>query len=146
MAEAWAPTLAEVANRIPTRTRDTTTPGSDTLLGTFTADTTPNADQAGEAIDSAVGAVVDAVGALPDRPGVQRAARDAACWRAAADIELAYPIRDADVRVAGLLDARAKDALKTLQAALEIDEGGTVEDFPQWAFPDPVPWGDWPLY
>jgi len=80
---------------------------------------------------------------------LQGAARDAAEWRAAADIELAYPNRDGDVRVAQELDARAAQALAAFRTAMSEAGSGTVEQFPQWNMPDPVaiaPWGDRPLY
>jgi hypothetical protein len=144
----WAPSLAEVARHIPTRTRDFRTPGSDALLGTFTERTTPTAEQAQADVDAAVRGIVAEVGNLPtsgdpDQIGaIEAAARDAAEWRAAADIELAYPVRDADVLVARDLDARAKTALERLKLVLAESGAGLVEDMPQWAFPEPVPWGD----
>ena len=54
MAETWAPALDDVGRLIPTRTRDTRTPGSDTMQGTFTPATTPNGEQAQAVIDDAV--------------------------------------------------------------------------------------------
>ena len=62
MAEPWTPSLEQVADHISTRSRDTTTPGSDALLGTFNATTTPTGEQAGRVIASAVGVVLGAVG------------------------------------------------------------------------------------
>jgi hypothetical protein len=145
MAEVWTPALADVARHIPTRTRDKT-PGSDALLGTFTPATTPTGDQAQEVIDDAVAGVLAQVGDLPtagnDLPNILRAAKTAAEWRAAADIEVAYPVRDADVRVYAQLDARAKDALATLLMALRTETGGPMELVPIWQAPTPVPWGD----
>src|SRR6266700_7041597 len=99
MVEAWAPALDDVARHIPRRTRDTRTPGSDATLGTFTASTTPTDDQAGKIIDDAVNTIISAAGVLPpagdpNYPQVSQAARVAAEWRAAADIEVAYPVRD----------------------------------------------------
>lgn len=147
--EPWAPTLSDVARHVPTRTRAYSgTPGSDRLLGTFTEDTTPTAEQAQADIDAAVRAVLAAVGPIPtsgdpvDVGALQSAARDAAEWRAAADIELAYPNRDADVSVARDLDLRAKDALAALRLALAEAGTGEVALAPWWAFPDPVWYGD----
>lgn len=145
----WAPSLSDVARHIPTRTRAYSgTPGSDRVLGTFTENTTPTAEQAQADIDAAVRAIVATVGLIPTSGdpaavgAIQGAARDAAEWRAAADIELAWPNRDADVSVARELDARAGAALAALRTVLSEAGSGLVEDSPLWAFPDPVAWGD----
>lgn len=154
MAEPWAPGLDEVARHIPRRTRDSRSPGSDNLLGTFTDATTPNSSQAQGFIDAAVRTLTADVGNLPvsGDPNLlldlQSAARDAVEWRAAADIELAYPNRDQDIRVAAQLDQRAKDSLTALRRVLSEAGAGLVEQFPVWMAPDPVtiaPWGDKPL-
>src|SRR6266705_3510934 len=98
--EPWAPGLDEVARHIPRRTRDSRTPGSDKMLGTFTDSTTPNAGQAQAFIDAAVRIIIADVGPLPTAgvptliAGLQASARDAAEWRAVADIEIAYPNRE----------------------------------------------------
>jgi hypothetical protein len=138
----WAPSLTDVARHIPTRTRDFATPGSDRLLGTFSERTTPTAEQAQSDLDAAVRAITAEVGEIPATEAAQAAARDAAEWRAAADIELAYPNRDATVAVARDLDTRAKFALDRLKAVLATEGAGLVEDMPMWAFPDPPAWGD----
>jgi hypothetical protein len=147
VAEAWAPTLADVGRHIPTRTRDTRTPGSDTMLGTFTPATTPTIDQAQSVIDDAVNWVLATAGPMPPQAStaydmVSQAARTAAAWRAAADIEVAYPNRDADIRVAAQLDVRAKDALAALLRAMVETETGVVEPVPVWQSPAPPPWAD----
>ncbi len=149
MAEPWAPTVSDVAKHIPTRTRDTRTPGSDALLGTFTANTTPTDAQAQAVIDDVVAALVAETGDIPDTGDqwqeIQTAARVAAEWRAAADIEIAYPDRNADVQVYDQLNARAELAKKTLLAALAETGEGTVDPahlVPEWMFPRPAPWGD----
>jgi len=148
--EPWAPTLSDVGRHVPTRTRAYTgTPGSDTVLGTFTEDTTPTAEQAQADIDAAVRTIVAEVGEIPTSglsadmlAAIQGAARDAAEWRAATDIELAWPVRDADVAVAASLNARATTALEALKVILEKAGSGQVYEFPIWAFPDPPPWAD----
>ena len=145
MAEPWAPTLEDVARHIPTRTRDTRTPGEDVMLGTFTAGTTPDDSQAQAAIDAAVRDVLSRTGPLDTGDGeLLDAARGAAEWRAAADIELAYPNRDADVHVADQLDARAKYELDTLLARMQGQGEGPLplETVPAWSAPDPPPWAD----
>lgn len=92
----WAPTLADVARHVPTRTRDTTRPGSDALLGTLTESTTPTAEQAQSFIDQTVQWVVSECGQLPvDLPPTDElmvAARTAAEWRAAVGIEVTHPL------------------------------------------------------
>jgi hypothetical protein len=117
------------------------------MLGTFTASTTPTDDQAQAVIDDAVNTVLSQSGPVPvftapSGPLVQRAARVAAEWRAAADIELAYPVRDADVRVAAQLDQRAKDALMILLRAMVETQTGAVEAVPLWQSPLPPAWAD----
>lgn len=153
MSEAWAPTLADVARHIPTRTRDRSRPGSDSLLGTFTADTTPTDVQAQAVIDDAVAGVLAACGKPPPSPpadaGIGASFRAAAEWRAAADIELAYPNRDADVAVYAMLDARAKAALATAQLAVETGDDSPPAAAPVWYAPPPerpLGWGPfgWP--
>ena len=146
MGEAWAPTTGEVAEKIPTRTRDRTTPGSTQLLGQFTENTEPTAEQAQGFVDNAVAWVLAATGALPTTgqlaDEIQASARDAAAWRAAADIEMAYPERTANINVAATLDARANAALAQVLLAIREEQGGGPELYPQWAAPDPVTWGD----
>jgi len=144
--ETWAPTLADVARHVPTRTRDAATPGSDKQLGTFTATTTPTDEQAQAVITDAVKGITAQVGVLPlnlpPTDEVMVAARTAAEWRAAADIEIAYPNRDADVRLYDQLDKRADKALAVLLAALREDSGGPVEVSPEWNSPLAPPWAD----
>lgn len=149
MAEPWAPALNDVARHIPRRTRDRRTPGSDAMLGTFTASTTPTDAQAQAVIDEVCAGMVAAYGPLPASPpaspDIAVAARTAAGWRAAADIEVAYPNRDADVAVYASLNARAADALAQFLAVLKGAGTGTVDVFPVWQAPDAVtiaPWGD----
>lgn len=146
MAEAWAPTTGEVAEKIPTRTRSRAAPGSTQLLGQFTEDTEPTAEQAQGFVDNAVAWVLAATGQLPTvgqlAGEIEAAARDAAAWRAAADIEMAYPERTANINVASTLDSRANAALAQVLAALRNEQGGGPELYPQWAAPDPVTWGD----
>jgi hypothetical protein len=143
--EPWAPTLPDVARHIPTRTRDVKTPGSDALLGTFTGSTTPTSDQAQAVIDGVVGTLLASVGALPDNhPDLLVAARIACEWRAAADIEIAYPNRDADVQVYEQLDLRAQAAWAAFTTALGNIGGSPSgpDSVPEWCFPPGPPWGD----
>jgi hypothetical protein len=145
-AAAWAPTLSDVARHIPTRTRDTQTPGSDAMLGTFTPETTPTDEQAQEFIDQSVQWVVGNCGQLPQNltstDDLWINARTAAEWRAAADIEIAFPMnRDPDVRLFQVMDQRAKDALATVRAAMQGEGVGQVDLVPYWAMPPQIPPG-----
>lgn len=138
----WAPTLAGVARHIPTRTRDKTVPGSDTLLGTFTANTTPTDSQAQSVIDDVVASLVAVTGDIPATAEIEALARVAAEWRAAADIEIAYPNRNADVRLYDQLDDRAAGAFSDLKVALSQAGSGLVEANPEWQMPLAPAWGD----
>lgn len=144
----WAPSLEQVADHIPTRTRNASTPGDTSLLGTFTAQTEPTDEQARRHISAACSEVLGAVGgSIPDSPAfLARLAGEVAALRAAADIELAYPTRDADVSVYEQLTARADAALQRLVDAVN-DAGAGPEGglLPQYAFPEPVWYGDYPL-
>lgn len=144
--EPWAPSLADCARHCPTRTRDTKSPGSDTLLNTFNANTTPNDTQVQQMIDDTVAALEAQVGDMPSvtaqHPDLSVALRQYVEWRVAADIELAYPNRDADVRVYDQMNARADAALAVVTAGLTVSDVGASATDPQWAFPDPPPYAD----
>jgi hypothetical protein len=141
MTEAWAPDLTEVGSRCPTRTRDqTAAPGTDTLLGTFNDKTVPTGTLAQPIVTGAVAVVANAVGTIGLL--LYPLAKDAAAWRAAADIELAYPERDADIKLYEQLDRRAQLALARLISAADDSGTGADATLPQWSMPDPVSWGD----
>jgi len=97
-------------------------------------------------VDAAVAGVLAAVGAIPTTGSaadeVQAAARDAAAWQAAADIELAYPYRNANVNVSGQLQARANLALDVLREAIASGDVSTPGLLPVWQAPDPPTWAD----
>jgi hypothetical protein len=118
------------------------TPGSDKLLNTFTASTTPTAEQAQAVIDQVVATLTADAGTIPGNADVQVAARAAAEWRAAADIEVAYPNRNADVQVYAQLDARANAAYAVLLRVLAEAGAGQVDVVPAWNMPPSPPWGD----
>src|SRR4051812_5896992 len=145
---AWAPSLADVADHIPTRTRPTAAWGaSDAMAGTFTPDTTPTREQAARIIRRACAWVEAQVGA-PVAPGAYQAASVAAALRAAYWVEIGYPERDADVTVYDRLavdaDAATATALRINIAAGGADpEPGGVDDLVTFAFPDPPPWADY---
>jgi hypothetical protein len=114
------------------------------MLGTFTTTTTPTADQAQAMIDAAVRDVISQTGPLDAYHDAELtdAARNAAAWRAAADIELSYPNRDADVAVYEQLDARAKYEMTVVLRRLQIAGEGAAEAVPLWSAPDPPPYAD----
>lgn len=147
MAEPWTPRLEQVADHIPTRTRDAAAAGDTALLGTFTSATEPTDEQARRHIAAAVVEVLGAVGGIvPATPTfLHHLASEAAALRAAADIELAFPNRNADADRFAQLDQRAKDALQRLLDAIGDQGSGPDVLMPQWAFPDPVWYGDEPL-
>jgi hypothetical protein len=145
---SWTPSLEQVADHIPTRTRDAATPGDTGLLGTFSSVTEPTDEQARRHIAAAVAEVLGAVGGtVPATPTfLYELASEAAALRAAADIELAYPNRNADIDRFPQLDQRAKDTLQRLIDAVN-DQGSGPEGvlLPVYSFPDP-PWhGDYHL-
>lgn len=145
MAETWAPTLGDVGALVLTRTRDMVTPGADRLLGTFTQNTTPSDGQAQAVIDAAVRTILSQTGPLDGRDAeLLDAARSAAAWRSAADIELMDPNRDADVHVYDQLNARAQLELTYLLRRLQIQgEGaGPTDAVPIWSAPRPPPYAD----
>lgn len=135
----WAPTLSDVGGCIPTRTVNVNLPGSTEYLNTFTADTRPTAQQAQQKIDQAVDDVSRAVSSVP--VDLEGSAKNAAMWRAAADIELAYPDRNADANYYAQLDARAKYEWELFLNA--ANSGGTGDaSLPMWSMPQPPWWGD----
>jgi hypothetical protein len=144
MGYAWTPVLDDVGGLIPYRTR-TANPDNPGEAGTFTPDTTPPAERAQGFIDDAVYAVISMVGEIPAYPAVPvpvaqllgGAAKTAAAYQAAADIELAYPQRPGDVQIWTQLDKRAAEAMTALKAAMEQTGSGTIEAFPIGNFPQP---------
>lgn len=141
MAYTWAPALTDVAAHIPTRTLPADQPGVDTPTGTFSASTTPNDIQAQVLITFATEYVANKVGIV--QAATLNLAKAAAAARAAALIELAYPIRDNDKNTADALTALADTMLETLLAA-NTDAGGVPAgtNLPQWSFLQAPPWGD----
>lgn len=141
MAEPWAPSLSNVGGKIPHRTLEVDDPADDTPSGTFSDKTMPTADMVQPLIDEAASQVARAVSTIP--APMHDLAQQAAAWRAAADVELAWPQRDADIReVYDRLNARAALALQELIDA--CDDAGTGADggVPLYSFPAPVPWGE----
>lgn len=141
----WAPTVSDVAMCIPYRTVNVNLPGESKPTGTFSVDTIPNATQVGDTIAFACESVMHSVKTLHTQ--VQDIAKCAAMWRAAADIELAYSERDADVNETYVrLNERAELELATLIRTnaiwLNTEPGDPLLTVPYWSFPDPTTHGD----
>jgi hypothetical protein len=142
MAELWAPALSDVGARVPTKTRPVDAVGDVAPLGTFDETTMPTAEMVQPILDNAITSIARSISAaIP--ANVLDLAKDAAAWRAAADVELAWPERNADItQVYDRLDARAKLALERLIEACDDAGAGTDATLPVWEMPAPVPWGD----
>lgn len=124
---AWAPSLADVADHIPTRTRPTAEWGSsDDMLGTFTDATTPNRDQALRLIGRACAWVAGHLGS-PVYPAAYGVASAAAALRAAYWVEVAYPERTQDLGVYDRLATEAT-AAATIAAQVNAAAGATISD------------------
>jgi hypothetical protein len=135
----WVPTRRQAAKYIAERTLPADQSG-DVPLNDFTDATNPTGPQADEHISAAVAWVTAAAGVVD--PGLYQQASEAAALRAAGMIELAYPVRDADINTASSLLAQAAAARKDLVAANTGTGEGQTGTLPLWAFPDPVAWGD----
>lgn len=136
----WDPTLVEVGGCIPTRTVNVNLPGSTEYLNTFNSDTRPTAAQAQVKIDGAVNAVLNAVSAIG--PDLEDMAKSAAMWRAAADIELSYPDRNADADYYRLLNERAQYEWDLFLSAAESDNTSNAATVPTWYTTDAPWWAD----
>jgi len=140
----WAPTLEQVAGYVTSRTIDLTTPGSDTPLGTFTANTWPTDVQVNSLIEVACRWVTTRTGPIDDT--LADHAGDVAALRAAGMVELSYPVRNADVDTATLLLGQAEKAKADLVAAMQtvtgVDPTPVGSALPAFSFPDPHWYGD----
>lgn len=139
----WTPTLSEVADYVPARTRPATPgAGDDTLAGTFTLATIPTAEQVTRLAAAAAAHVAATAGTVD--ASLYSVATATAAQRAAAYVEYAYPERDADLntgdKLLALSDA-ALDRLVTANLAITGTPVG-VAAVPYWAMPDPPAWGD----
>jgi hypothetical protein len=143
----WAPTLADVAAHIPTRTREV---GVDNdYLGTFTASTQPTADEVATLIGHACAWVAGPAGD-PVMTAAYSLLGAAAALRAAYWVEVAYPERDADVAVYDRLKDDAEQMAKDAATANRAAGGGTSLDpssgeplaLVQYTFPAAPAWAD----
>lgn len=140
MAVSWAPTLEEVGGCIPSKTVNVALPGNEDPIGTFTTDTRPTAVQAQVKIDAAVTDVIAAASSVPT--ALEGVAKNAAMWRAAADIWLSYPDRDADITAAyAALDARARYEWDRFTSAAGDQNASTSAMVPYWNFEESPEWG-----
>jgi hypothetical protein len=138
--------VTDVALCIPFRTVNVNLPGESKPTGTFSVNTIPTALQVEDSIAFACESVMHSVKTLHTQ--VQDVAKCAAMWRAAADIELAYAERDADVNEAYVrLNERANAELEALIRVNAIWQNTEPVDpatlVPYWSFPDPTVHGDW---
>lgn len=137
---SWSPFLSDVADHVPYLTLDTTVPGAQVWLGTFTGYTSPTDEQAQRHVDQAVAIVGAGFGVLTNER--LRMARAVAALWAAASLARAFA-RDAEGRaLADSLSRQAAVDLKVLQSAVENAGSTTLSAVPVLIAPDPVPWGD----
>jgi hypothetical protein len=140
---AWSPTLTQVADYVPARTRPGTPgAGDDTLTGTFTASTRPTGEQVTRLAAAAAAHVSGTVGTVD--PTLYSLATAAAAQRAAAYVEYAYPERSADLDTGDKLLALADATLTRLQAANVAITGVPIGAvlLPVWSMPAPTTYGD----
>src|SRR4051812_44679591 len=137
----WSPFLSDVADHVPWLTVDTTTPGSQIYLGTFTGRTTPTDEQAQRHVDNAVAVVGALLGALP--AGAYRLARAVAAERAAASLARAFPRNRGDIDTADQLAAQVAADMTVLSTAAEVAGSSPPSSpLPVLIAPDPVWYGD----
>lgn len=141
---AWAPSLSDVGDHIPTRTRPTAEWGSsDAILGTFTDVTTPTRDQATRIIARACAWVASQVGS-PVSPAAYQAAGIAAALRSAYWVEIAFPERDGDLAVYDRLSAEADAATVTARevnaiSGAQVPDPNQDGDLVAYSFPSEQP-------
>jgi hypothetical protein len=140
---SWMPFLREVADYVPWLTLDTTIPGGDTFLGTFTGNTYPSDEQAVRHVERVARPITER---WPDLPStVFELARTYTTLRAAASLARAFPRTSGDTATADALDKQADAAwARFVQAADDATSNNPTAtgQQPVWAFPEPVAWGD----
>lgn len=152
----WYPSLLAIAALVPTHAVDTypdpAHPSSEAngVPGpVFSEDTTPTLDQVKTFLASSGALVAMRAGDLTSA-GRQQVAADAVALRVAASIELAAPTTDLD-RYSKLI-GQFKDTMDSLLSSAPDGSPGTSGPsyvpspyLPSYAFPEPVPWGDYLL-
>lgn len=138
----WVPFLSEVADYVPWLTLDASVPGGQTYLGTFTGTTVPTDEQAQRHVDRVTRPIVER---WPDLPlTLNESARTYTAMRAAAHLARAFPRYSGDLTDATQLAAEADAlwlSLLALADSTTVTVGGSAQ-VPQWAFPEPINWGD----
>lgn len=145
-AVPWRPTLTEVGALTPNRTiAQAPATGDPVLGGTFTLTTAPTSLQVEEMIDDAVAEIAAQTGTVDG--SLVEAARSCAKQRAAAKVQRAVPEDEgggSGTRAAQQWQEASDACVKALVAA-NSDIGGSAGQpgmLGEWAFPDPVGWGD----
>lgn len=113
---SWAPSLAQVAAYVPTRTLDlVSNPGAETYQGTFNTNTTPTDVIVNNLIADACAWVQARAGITIDT-NAQPQATATAALRAAAFVELSFPRNEDDVNTGQALLDQASAELVALTA------------------------------
>lgn len=141
----YMPFLSDVADFVPWLTLDTTIPGGQTFLGTFTGNTVPTDEQVQRHINRVVGPIQDRWPALPS--SLYRAVRTYVVVRVAANLARAFPANNADLRDADALSRQADGLWADLRqdaddAVPSGTDPGRTGQVPIYAFPPPVAHGD----
>lgn len=145
--EPFVPSLREIGTYVPTRTVPVGVPGSAVPLGTFDTTTVPNDEAVTQLAKAAARWVASRAGTVDE--SLYGLAADVAAIRAAAFVELAYPVRDAEVNVWQALFDAADAAMASLveanEAAGESPPGEGL--LPVYSFPEPFFNSDtYPIY
>lgn len=139
----YTPFLSEIGDYVPWLTLDTTVPGGDTFLGTFTGNTWPTDEQVHRLTRRTVDPVAARWPALAE--AVEPLARTYVALRVAAQLARSYPRSEGDLTLANQLSAEADSLWATL---LDLADNATSNDpsaganVPVWSFPAPVSYGD----
>lgn len=138
----YQPFLREVADYVPWLTLDTTVPGGDTFLSTFTGNTYPTDEQAVRIVERITRPISERWPALPS--SLYEQARTYISLRAAAALARSFPRTSGDSATADALDKQADAEWTKLQQ--QADDAGTsptgTGQVPIFAYPTPVAWGD----
>lgn len=140
---AYLPFLSEVGDYVPWLTLDTTAPGADTFLGTFTGATWPSDEQVHRVTMNVARPITARWPALSST--LYDLARSYIALRTAAQLARAFPRSENDLTLADRLASEADSLWSTLT---ELSDNATANDptavaqAPVWAFPEPVSWGD----
>lgn len=138
----WRPFLSEVADYVPWLTLDTTVPGGDTFLGTFTGNTYPTDEQ----VHRHISRVEEPInGRWPDlAAGTHKLARAYVAVRTAANLARAFPRTPNDLAeansLAGEADRMWADLTQLADDSTTAPSG--TGQVPIFAFPAPSVWGD----